>query len=134
MIPGLGRSPGGGNGHPLQYSSLENPMDRGAWRATVHGVTESQTGQSTHTPKGTRFLHFGKRGPKAGRFPFLGIHLDVNPILDSGTCVCFKLWNERSGRNLLDHPTHSFDFTTLGHIDAGKHKQRTSMWPEGGRM
>ena len=40
-IPGLGRSPGGGQ--PLQYSCLENPMDRGAWQATVHGVTKSQT-------------------------------------------------------------------------------------------
>ena len=38
MIPGMGRSPGGGNGNPLQYSCLENPMDRGAWWATVHGV------------------------------------------------------------------------------------------------
>ena len=37
-IPGLGRSPGEGNGTPLQYSCLENPMDRGAWWATVHGV------------------------------------------------------------------------------------------------
>ena len=43
LIPGLGRSPGEGNGNPLQYSGLENPMDRGAWRATVHGVTKSQT-------------------------------------------------------------------------------------------
>ena len=42
-IPGLGRSPRGGNGKPLQYSCLENPMDRGAWRATVHGVVKSQT-------------------------------------------------------------------------------------------
>jgi len=42
-IPGLGRSPGGGNGNPLQYSCLENPMDRGAWKATVHRVTKSQT-------------------------------------------------------------------------------------------
>ena len=42
-IPELGRSPGGGHGNPLQYSCLENPMDRGAWRATVHGVTKSQT-------------------------------------------------------------------------------------------
>ena len=42
-IPGLGRSPGGGNGTPLQYSSLENPMDRGAWWATVHGVAKSRT-------------------------------------------------------------------------------------------
>ena len=37
-IPGSGRSPGGGNGNPLQYSCLENSMDRGAWQATVHGV------------------------------------------------------------------------------------------------
>ena len=38
LIPGLGRSPGGGNGNPLRYSCLENPMYRGAWRATVHWV------------------------------------------------------------------------------------------------
>ena len=43
LIPGLGRSPGEGHGNPLQYSCLENLMDRGAWRATVHGVTKSQT-------------------------------------------------------------------------------------------
>ena len=42
-IPGLGGSPGAGNGNPLQYSCLENPMDRGAWWATIHGVTESLT-------------------------------------------------------------------------------------------
>ena len=42
-IPGLGRSPGGGNGNPLQYSCLENPMDRGAWQATIHGVAKNQT-------------------------------------------------------------------------------------------
>ena len=42
-IPRLGRSPGEGNGNPLQYSCLKNPMDRGAWRATVHGVAKSRT-------------------------------------------------------------------------------------------
>ena len=42
-IPELERSPGGGNGNPLQYSSLENPMDRGAWWATVHGVIKIRT-------------------------------------------------------------------------------------------
>ena len=42
-IPGLGRSPGGGNGNPLQYSCLDKPMDRGAWRATLHGITKSRT-------------------------------------------------------------------------------------------
>ena len=43
LIPGLGRSLGEGNGTPLQYSCLENPMDRGVWWATVHGITKSQT-------------------------------------------------------------------------------------------
>ena len=43
MIPGLGRSPGEGNSHPFQYSCLENPMNRGAWQATVHGVTKRDT-------------------------------------------------------------------------------------------
>ena len=42
-IPTLGRSSGGGHGNPLQYSCLENPMDRGDWQATVHGVTDSCT-------------------------------------------------------------------------------------------
>ena len=45
-VPGLGRSPGEGNGNPLQYSCLENSMDRGVWRATVLGVAKSQTGLS----------------------------------------------------------------------------------------
>ena len=43
LIPGLGRSPGGGHGNSLQYSSLENPKDRGDWWATVHRVAKSQT-------------------------------------------------------------------------------------------
>ena len=42
-IPGLGRFPGGGNGNPLQYSCLENPMDGEAWQAAIHGVTKSKT-------------------------------------------------------------------------------------------
>ena len=46
-IPGLGRSPGGGHGNPLQYSCLENSMDRGAWRATVQRVTESDMTEVT---------------------------------------------------------------------------------------
>ena len=42
-IPGSGRSPGEGNGYPLQYSCLKKPMDRGAWQATAHGVAKSRT-------------------------------------------------------------------------------------------
>ena len=48
LTPGLKRSPGEGNGNPLQCSCLENPMDRGAWRAAVHGVAKGQTQPSTH--------------------------------------------------------------------------------------
>ena len=43
LIPGLGRAPGGGHGNPLQYSCLENPMDRGAWQDTIHRVAKSRT-------------------------------------------------------------------------------------------
>ena len=60
-VPGSGRSPGEGNGNPLQYSCLENPMDRGAWWTTVHRAAKSQTrlkGLSTHPEK--PFLGEGK--------------------------------------------------------------------------
>ena len=54
-IPGSGRSPGEGNGNPLQYSCLENPMDRGAWRATVHVVARVGHDLATKPPP---FLHW----------------------------------------------------------------------------
>ena len=50
-IPGLGRFPGGRNGNPLQYSSLENPMDRGAWKTTVHGVARVGHNLPTKQPQ-----------------------------------------------------------------------------------
>ena len=50
LIPGLERSPGEGNGNPLQYSCLENPMDRGAWLATVHGVTKKESEATSLSP------------------------------------------------------------------------------------
>ena len=48
LIPALGRSPGQGHGNPFQYSCLKNPMDRGAWWFTVHGVAKNQTQPSVH--------------------------------------------------------------------------------------
>ena len=49
LIPGSGRAPGLGNGNPLQYYCLENPIDRGAWKATIHGVAKSRTRLSDFT-------------------------------------------------------------------------------------
>ena len=49
LIPGWGRFPGGGNGNPLRYSCLGNPVDRGAWQATVHGAKDSDTTEHAHT-------------------------------------------------------------------------------------
>ena len=57
-IPGLGRSPRGGNGNSLQYSCLENPMDRGSPGATVYGVTKNQTRLSMHAWSGKDQIHF----------------------------------------------------------------------------
>ena len=59
-IPGSGRSPGEGNGNPLQYSCLENPMDGGAWWATAHGVAKSRTRLSdfTHSRYGETLTRF----------------------------------------------------------------------------
>ena len=51
LIPGSGGFPGGGNGNPLQYSCLENSMDRGAWYATIHGVTELDVTEATQHAK-----------------------------------------------------------------------------------
>ena len=57
LIPGLGSSPGGGHGKPLQYSCLENPMDRGAWWATVHGATKRWTWVSTYAAALLQYCH-----------------------------------------------------------------------------
>ena len=56
-IPGSGRFPGGRHGNPLQYSCLENPMDRGAWPATVHGVAQSPTRLKRHSSHAVAVEH-----------------------------------------------------------------------------
>ena len=64
LIPGSGRSPGGGHGNPLHYSCLENPTDRGAWRATVHGASKSWTQLSDKTAFTAIIYKVGKQqGP-----------------------------------------------------------------------
>ena len=59
LIPGLGRSPGEGNGNPLQYSCLENPVDRGTWWATVYRVSKSQTWLSEQKSTIEYVVHYG---------------------------------------------------------------------------
>ena len=61
-VPELGRSPGERNGNPLQYSCLEDPMDRGAWQATVHGVAKSQTWLKQLSMQGMALVIFSHRG------------------------------------------------------------------------
>ena len=88
LIPGWGRSPGGGNGNPLQYSCLENPMDRGAWQAMVHRVTESDLTEHTHTH--TRYIsrsvmfdslrpHESQHAGPPCPSPTPGVHSDSRP-------------------------------------------------------
>ena len=72
-IPGSGRSPGEGNGNPLQYSGLGNPTDRGAWGATIHGVAKSQTRLHSRHPQILRHLKCllapPPLGPRGSPFP-----------------------------------------------------------------
>ena len=82
-IPGLGRSPEGGNGNLLQCSCLENPMDRGAWWATVHGVAKSQT-----------------------RLKRLSMH--ACPFLDSSTYSFYLRFKRKSCSQILGWQRHYF--------------------------
>ena len=86
MIPGSGRSPGEGNGNPLQYSCLENPMDRGAWWATVHGVAKSRTRLSDFTLLLTQMTHqlLEERGSKTSQSSLVGVTQGWLLIFHSG--------------------------------------------------
>ena len=81
-IPGSGRSPGGGNGHPLQDSSLENPMDRGAWQTTVHGVAKSWTQ--------LKRLNMHACLSEMVQIKFSGEHLTSKAHLKRKTTVCIS--------------------------------------------
>ena len=97
LIPGSGRSPEGGHGNPLQYSCLENSMDRGAWQATIHGVTKRDMAEHTHTQKIFAFSlyfsaalitedlnsHLAKTFPSTYHVPGFvpGTHLNVSCVV-----------------------------------------------------
>ena len=79
-IPGLGRSPGEGNGNPLQYSCLENPMDRGAWWAAVQGVAKSRTRLSDFTSlQGSNTTNSIQTSRKQKRAAYLAAHF-MRPV------------------------------------------------------
>ena len=67
-VPRLGRSPGGGNGYPLQYSCLENSMDRGDWRAIAHGVTKSQTRLRDYTTSNNKTKQLLRHGENSNSY------------------------------------------------------------------
>ena len=73
-IPGSGRSPGEGNGNPLQYSCLENPMDRGAWQAIIHAVTRVGHNLATKPPPSSAYLRW-----------LIFLHAVLNPACDSSS-------------------------------------------------
>ena len=77
LIPGLARSPGKGNGYPLQYSCLGNPMDRGAWCATAHGVPRVGHDLATKpaTKQESKSYKFSSEQQKNMLFSFLGIYM-----------------------------------------------------------
>ena len=89
-IPGSGRSPGGGYGNPIQYCCLENPMDRGAWQATIHRVTESDTTEVTwhvHTHGYTTFYLSVHHMIDIGLFLLATV---TSAVLNSHVCVFSK--------------------------------------------
>ena len=103
LISGLGRSPGGGNGNPLQYSCLENPMDRGSWWATAHGVAKSQ-----HNWSDLACMQDKIRKPEREWFPqklslilwkvsfYQGISLKITAIELGMGEMALKYWGELS--------------------------------------
>ena len=90
-IPGSGRSPGVGNGNPLQYSCLKNPIDRGAWWATDHGIAKSRTQLSAHTFACT-LLHWQSDSLPLSHQGSPTIVLNLSELKLEGVCVCECVW------------------------------------------
>ena len=92
-VPGSGRSPGGGNDNPLQYSLLENPMDKGAWRVIVQRVTKCWTWLSTHTrvKDNITFLEKFRRNSLVSSIRQRVLRLDTKNTIDRLDCIKIKL-------------------------------------------
>ena len=123
--PWVGKMPGVGNGNPLQYSCLENSMDRGAWRARVHGVTESD--MIERLSRAGRYLaHRALRLGGLGKNSLSG--LEVLPGLVATTCPdilaswCFCFLHVM-GQSL--HPPHTGGLTSVEPIESRQHKPCT---------
>ena len=104
FIPGWGRSHEEGNGSPLQYSCLENPMDGGAWWATVHGVTKSRTWLSVWAPNcaNTVEVNLAKAAKNFYKSMCL-LSQEFHPLPDSTICLSIKMWKY----NLKDNHLHN---------------------------
>ena len=102
--PGSGRSPGGGNGNQLQYSCLENPVDRGSWQAEVHGVAENRTWLSYWA--GTNGLY---------RMHFPGGSVVKNPPASTGDSGLIPRWRRSCGKGNVN---------PLQYSCLGNHKDR----------
>ena len=100
LIPKLGRSPGGGHGNPLQYSCLEKPMDRGAWWATVHRVTESLTWLSSWAHMHTEDNCFSFQLARV----ILAAMFSFDFLFGVGFPNLYKIWNSGSHISNLPSP------------------------------
>ena len=91
LIIGLGRSPGEGNGYLLQYSYLDNSMDRGVWRATVHGVTKSQTQLSNSHTQTHIYIHTYTHTYEYITYIYIHKHINTYTYIYKHTDIIFNI-------------------------------------------
>ena len=123
-IPGMGRSPGEGNGNPLHYSRLQNPMDRGAWQSTVHGVT--RVGHDLATKQPTIFYTFND----IFHYPVS----DYNSTL-ANCRKCSRYIKVQRGNHLLYHSVQfssaQFSSVQFSSVQFSCSVMSDSLWPHG---